>query len=184
MNDPTEQPDAREQFFRQFSRVDRKLYGYILALVLDVVAAEDIFQETCVILWKEFPRYDRERSFLNWSYGIAFNQIRKYRRKFQNKRLLFSDTLVNELAEDVSRMVEEQSQRQLALTHCLQKLTERERDLLDDYYGDQQTAASLAERGKCSVHTIYKTIKKLRRALYECVNRRLSSEVHRDRSCP
>ena len=166
-----------EDFFRQFSRADRKIYGYILALVLDVAAAEDFFQETCVILWEEFPKYDRERSFLNWAYGIAFNQIRKYRRKYQNKRLIFSETLVTELASDASSMVEEQSERQLALTHCMQKLTERERTLIDAYYGDQQTAATVARQRNCSVHAIYKTIKKIRRALYDCVNRRLSSEV-------
>ena len=177
MNEPAEHPESSESFFRQFSKADRKIFGYILALVLDVTAAEDIYQETCTILWKEFPRYDPERSFLNWAYGIAFNQIRKYRRTFQNQRLIFSDTLVSALAEDVSAMVEEQSQRQLALTRCMQNLTARERDLLDSYYGDQQTAATLAEQGNCSVHTIYKTIKKLRRALYECVSRRLSSEA-------
>lgn len=177
MNEPVNHPESSEQFFRQFSRVDRKLYGYILALVLDVAAAEDIFQETCVILWKEFPQYDPERSFLNWAYGIAFNQIRKYRRTFQNKRLIFSDALVIDLAKDVSNLVEEQSQRQLALTQCLQSLSEGERKLLDSYYGDQQTAATVAAQRNCSVHTIYKTIKKLRRALYDCVSRRLSSEA-------
>ncbi|QDT29705.1 sigma-70 family RNA polymerase sigma factor [Gimesia panareensis] len=177
MNEPAEQPESSESFFRQFSKSDRKIFGYILALVLDVAAAEDIYQETCVILWKEFPQYDPERSFLNWAYGIAFNQIRKYRRKFQNQRLIFSDTLVTALAEDVSSMVEEQSERQLALTCCLENLSARERNLLDSYYGDQQTAAALAEQGNCSVHAIYKTIKKLRRALHECVTRRLANEA-------
>ena len=177
MNTPADHPESSESFFRQFSQSDRKIYGYILALVLDVAAAEDIFQETCVILWKEYPRYDPERSFLNWAYGIAFNQIRKYRRTFQNQRLIFSDALVTVLAEDVSQMAEEQSERQLALTRCLENLSSPERDLLDSYYGDRQTAATLAERENCSVHAIYKTIKKLRRALHECVSRRLSSEA-------
>lgn len=177
MSDELYQPMQSEEFFRLFSREDRKIYGYILALVLDVSAAEDIFQETCVILWKEFPKFDRERSFLNWANGIAFNQIRKYRRKFRNKRLIFSDTLVSELAEDVSGMLDDLSLRQLALTKCLLKLSDRERELIDAYYGDQQTAATIAERWKCSSHNIYKTIKKIRKVLFDCVNRRLSSEV-------
>lgn len=177
MSEQLHNPVMSEEFFRLFSRDDRKIYGYILALVLDVAAAEDIFQETCVILWKEFPAYDPDRSFLNWAYGIAFNQVRKYRRKFQNQRLIFSDTLVTELAKDVSSMLEGQSQRQLALTQCMKKLSPRERDLIDAYYGEQETAASVADRWKCSSHAIYKTIKKLRKALFDCVNRRLSSEV-------
>ncbi|QDT44859.1 RNA polymerase sigma factor SigM [Gimesia alba] len=177
MSEHLNNPVMSEEFFRLFSRDDRKIYGYIMALVLDVAAAEDIFQETCVILWKEFPEYDHDRSFLNWAYGIAFNQVRKYRRKYQNKRLIFSDSLVTELAKDVSSMMEEQSQRQLALTQCLKKLSARERELVDAYYGEQQTAATVAERWKCSSHAIYKTIKKIRKALFDCVNRRLSSEV-------
>jgi len=74
-------------------------------------------------------------------------------------------------------MVEEQSQRQLALTQCMQKLSPRERDLIDAYYGDRETAATVADRWKCSSHAIYKTIKKIRKVLFDCVNRRLSSEM-------
>ena len=177
MSKHLDNPVMSEEFFRLFSREDRKIYGFILALVLDVSAAEDIFQETCVILWKEFSGYDSDRSFLNWANGIAFNQVRKYRRKYQNKRLIFSDNLVTELAEDVSSMVEEQSQRQLALTQCMQKLSPRERDLIDAYYGDRETAATVADRWKCSSHAIYKTIKKIRKVLFDRVNRRLSSEM-------
>lgn len=177
MSKHLDNPVMSEEFFRLFSREDRKIYGFILALVLDVSAAEDIFQETCMILWKEFPGYDSDRSFLNWANGIAFNQVRKYRRKYQNKRLIFNDNLVTELAEDVSSMVEEQSQRQLALTQCMQKLSPRERDLIDAYYGDRETAATVADRWKCSSHAIYKTIKKIRKVLFDCVNRRLSSEM-------
>lgn len=177
MSEQLNNPVMSEAFFRLFSRDDRKVFGYILALVLDVAAAEDIFQETCVILWKEFPHFEQDRSFLNWANGIAFNQVRKYRRKYQNKRLIFSDSLVTELAEDVSNMVEDLSQRQLALTQCLQKLGDRERELIDAYYGDQETAATVADRWKCSSHAIYKTIKKIRKALFDCVNRRLSSEM-------
>ena len=177
MSEPLNNPVMSEEFFRLFSRDDRKVFGYILALVLDRAAAEDIFQETCVILWKEFPSFERDRSFLNWANGIAFNQVRKYRRKYQNKRLIFSDSLVTELAEDVSGMIEDLSQRQLALTQCMQKLSDRERELIDAYYGDQETAATVAGRWKCSSHAIYKTIKKIRKALFDCVNRRLSSEI-------
>ncbi|MCH9654707.1 MAG: sigma-70 family RNA polymerase sigma factor [Planctomycetes bacterium] len=177
MSDDLNHPMKSEEFFRLFSREDRKIFGYILSLVLDVTAAEDIFQETCVILWKEFPRFDQERSFLNWANGIAFNQVRKYRRKFRNKRLIFSDSLMTELAEDASGLLEDLSRRQLALTNCLQKLNDRERELIDAYYGDQETAATVAERWKCSTHAIYKTIKKIRKVLFDCVNRRLSSEM-------
>ena len=177
MSDDLNHPMMSEEFFRLFTREDRKIFGYILALVLDVSAAEDIFQETCVILWKEFPKFDRERSFVNWANGIAFNQVRKYRRKFQNKRLIFSDTLVTELAKDASNLLDDLSQRQLALTKCLQKLSDRERELIDAYYGEQETASTVAARWKCSSHAIYKTIKKIRKVLFDCVNRRLSSEM-------
>tara|TARA_R110002111_G_scaffold177322_1_gene243434 strand:- start:72014 stop:72550 length:537 start_codon:yes stop_codon:yes gene_type:complete len=177
MSEHLNNPVMSEEFFRLFSRDDRKVFGYIMALVLDIAAAEDIFQETCVILWKEFPNFERDRSFLNWANGIAFNQVRKYRRKYQNKRLIFSDSLVTELAEDVSGMIDDLSQRQLALTQCMQKLSDRDRELIDAYYGDQQTAGTVAERWKCSSHAIYKTIKKIRKALFDCVNRRLSSEM-------
>lgn len=177
MSKHLENPVMSEEFFRLFSREDRKIFGYILALVLDTAAAEDIFQETCVILWKEFSNFEPDRNFLNWANGIAFNQVRKYRRKYQNKRLIFSESLVTELAQDASAMVDELSQRQLALTHCLKKLSERERALIDTYYGDQETAATVADRWKCSTHAIYKTIKKIRKALFDCVNRRLASEM-------
>jgi len=44
MSKHLDNPVMSEEFFRLFSREDRKIYGFILALVLDVSAAEDIFQ--------------------------------------------------------------------------------------------------------------------------------------------
>ena len=54
---------------------DLSLFLYKGAFVLDKAAADDIFQETSVILWKEFETFEQGTSFRKWSNTIVFNWI-------------------------------------------------------------------------------------------------------------
>ena len=40
-----------------------RLYGYIHSLVRDLNDADDLYQQTALILWKKFAEFDRGRSF-------------------------------------------------------------------------------------------------------------------------
>ena len=52
------QPDVdREEFARVFSRNARRIYGFIMTLVFNHHDAEEVFQNTNVILWNKFAEF-------------------------------------------------------------------------------------------------------------------------------
>lgn len=163
-----------EEFLRLFAASHRRLFGYILLFVNQRADAEEVFQETCLTLWREFDKYDRSRDFVRWANGIAFNHVRRLRRNRQRDHLIFSEALMEDLARDEAAMARELDGRREALAECLTKLRDPDRRVLELYYSGRATAQHVAEHVGQSVHTVYKTLQRLRRRLHECVDRRLS----------
>src|SRR5689334_3693597 len=62
-------PEA--EFAAHLREVQSRLYGYIHSLARDLNDADDLFQQTALIMWKKFDGYDRGRSFFSWACGIA-----------------------------------------------------------------------------------------------------------------
>lgn len=55
------------------SRYQHRLYRYLLRLVHDPAAAEDLFQQTWLHAVRQIHRYDPARSFDTWLFAIAHN---------------------------------------------------------------------------------------------------------------
>lgn len=164
-----------ETFVQLYAQNHRRLYAYILAFEHDRAAADEVFQETSLILWREFPKFRQDAAFLPWATAISFNQLRKYWRLKKRNRRVFHDELIEQLADDASRLGEELDDRRLALGECVKKLPERDRQLIDLYYGSKATANVVAEQWGRSVHTVYKSLQRIRGLLMDCIERRVGA---------
>jgi RNA polymerase sigma-70 factor (ECF subfamily) len=165
---------SREEFALRFGQCRRRIFGYVRALVPCRADAEEVFQETCVVLWREFPSFRPEADFLPWALAIAFNQVRSYRHRCRRTPALFSDELLEQLEAEQRRMQDEIDQRADALDGCVQQLSATDRDLLSRYYREDTTAARVAQALGRPVNTVYKALARIRRVLSDCVQRRLN----------
>ena len=175
-NPASADPALTERFVQLYAANHRRLFGYIMVLVHDRAAAEEVFQEMSLVLWREFPNYRPDGDFVRWANAMSLNQVRKFRRKRQRDRLVFSEPLFEELAREEAKMADELDARRAALAYCLMKLRSIDRQIVDLYYGARTTADDVAARVGRSVHTVYKTLQRVRRALFECIDRRLAAE--------
>lgn len=172
----TAEPASRtsyEQFLKLFTRDQLRVFGYILALVHNRNDAQDIFQETSLVLWREFETYDPDRPFLPWALGVARNQVLKFWRSRKRDQHVFSDGLAETLAAEAATTAAERVDRSEALQSCVQKLPERQRQLIDWFYGQNLAAGDIAQRWDRSVHAVYKALKVMRRNLMQCVEQKL-----------
>ena len=69
--------------------------------------------------------------------------------------------------------------RHEALEHCLTKLDEPGRALLEAAYLEEGIVVALADRLGRAAQTLYNKLNIIRRALADCVTRRLADEVAR-----
>ena len=158
----------------QLYEVDRnRLYSYIYAFMGDPVAADDVFQETSMVLWREFEKFIPGTSFSKWANGIAFNRVRVYRRKNKNYALGFSEEMMQTLAKEIETEDNIET-RWSALQDCRKKLRPEDQTLYDDFYVKNMKAQEIADSTGRSIFGIRKSIHKLRKKLFDCVDKKKS----------
>src|SRR5262245_22595876 len=173
-----EDVQSRKAEFAEDLRPDQtRLYGYIHALVRDLNDADDLYQQTALILWKKFGEFDRGRSFFAWACGVARLEVANFLRSRGRHRLYFSDDLSLLLVEAQAEMTDaELEDRRDALARCVEKLRQRDRELLRECYGEAADVHGAADRRGRSPQSTYNSLRRIRRALFECVARTLAQE--------
>ena len=79
---------------RHFARIRAAILGYLRILVRDAHLAEDLFQDTCVVVLQKMGRFDRSKNFEAWVRGIARNLALNALRKGKRVKLMTSPELV------------------------------------------------------------------------------------------
>src|SRR6056297_2626648 len=166
-------PEMYEQFLTLFTRDQLRIVAWIRALVRNHTSAADMFQETSPELWRSFSTFRPDADFLPWALGVARHQVLKHWRTAKRDRLAFSEEFLNELTVEAIELADELAPRQAALDECVQQLSDRQRELIHRFYGENQAAAVIADAWERSVHAVYKSLKVMRAALLECVEAKL-----------
>ncbi len=155
------------------------LYGYIYACVRNHADAEDILQNVCVAVTESIQQLTAETGFLPWAREIARRRVLAYRRTARREQALDPELLTRlaEASERVERACDS-SEHRAALLACLEALPDHSRRLIAQRY-DGSTAGmhELAARFGRSVQGIYARVKRIKAALRECVERRLTLEM-------
>jgi RNA polymerase sigma-70 factor (ECF subfamily) len=167
----------KDEFAELLSRHRGRIFSYILALVQNTADAEDVLQQVSLVLWRKFDEYDRQGSFSGWACKTAQFIVLNFMRGRRRSRVFFNEDLVTELAEVRSAIYErEDDDFQVALQSCLEKLSRRDRTLLDRCYGETFSIKQAAERIGRPVGSVYQSLGRIRRALLRCITHRLAVE--------
>ena len=171
-------PDAPvpEEFVQLFTRNQRRLYLFILAQCPNPVEAEEILQETNIVIWRKFRQFDMGSNFLAWAGKIAHFEVLKSRERQHHDRHRFSDEFVRHIAEEAMEDTDQLEARRMALLNCLQKLRAADRELIRHRYSTGHSGQDVAEQLDRPVNSIYQSLGRIRRTLMECINRQLSTE--------
>lgn len=175
--DSSDDDSKGRAFLPRFLQVERRIFGYILTLVPDRSEAEDLLQETSLVMWEKFDRLAPPDDLLAWGCRIAYFQVQHHRRHWRRQNRL-SELLIERLAESAREQSESLrlEQRSELLASCLEALPARERALVAERLKDGATTQSTAELLGLSAAAVYKTMAKIRRLLADCVARKLDSE--------
>lgn len=165
-----------DQFTSLYTKHERQLYRFIASMLGQPADAEDLLQETAKKLWREFENYDAERPFMPWACTIARYEVLSFGKRQKVKRKYFSDEVIEALAEEWREAEAERDLRALALEQCVEALPSNDRRLLADRYSAESSLKELAERTGQTPNALYKTLQRIREALFDCVTRKLALE--------
>jgi len=156
-------------FVRLQLRHQNELLRYILPLVGNLNDAEDVLQQTALALWQKFDQYDPSRPFLPWAKRFAHHEVLMYHRR-QRRYTFLTEELIESLVERQAGQELEIQQLHEALSHCIEKLPEADRLLLQQRYAEQGASMQqlAAETGQ-TANVLYKALARIRRQLLHCV---------------
>lgn len=169
--------DDYELFLALFTKCQTRIQAFIRTLVHDSAQADDVFQSTSLVLWRSFATFRRDAEFLPWALGTARHQVLVHWRTQRRDRHVFSEALLADLADSTAAAVETAEARMAALEACIATLSDRQRELIRLFYGENQAAGAIASRWGRTVHAVYKALKVMRKALLDCVTKKLSSLI-------
>jgi RNA polymerase sigma-70 factor (ECF subfamily) len=171
--------DSQEskEFIRLFAIHQRSLYRHIFTLLPDADRAEDVFQETVMVLWEKFGGYRADEPFLPWAYQFAYFKVLEQRKKDRRHPLLLDDDVLRILAEEQLREDDRLEAQLKALSGCMAKLTENERRILQVRYDGRATVAQIAEQTGRLAETLYRVLNRARKKLLLCIERALAMDV-------
>lgn len=165
--------DRQAEFVRLLSQHSSRIFGFLLALCVNRTDAEDVFQNTSVVLWEKFDTYQRGTNFLAWACRIAYFEALYDRRKSRRVKTL-SDAAWDALAADALQRSDDNKEDQETLADCLKKLKASDRQLLHEKYFMQRSVADIAAAGAKSVYSIYRSLSRIHDSLLRCMRRSTS----------
>jgi RNA polymerase sigma-70 factor (ECF subfamily) len=164
---------ATSSFNELFLRHQRDVYSFIVTMVPDRNDAEDVFQQTCLMLLEKAEEFDPERRFFPWACGFALNEVRRFRRAHHRERSPLDDAAIDSLADVQQKAAEQIDGRLDSLKDCLAALPSEKRDLLAKSYGCVGGGLkAVATQLKLDVNTLYKRLERIRRILFVCMEKR------------
>src|SRR4051794_39639801 len=131
---PEDQAAAQQRFLSLFLRSEREIFRYVAALVPNVADAEDIVQQTALALWEKFDAYDPSLPFTPWACRFALNKTKQWIERRQRWQALLEGGFAEELAQRREELRPEIETRLEHLQHCLSKLPEEHRSIVEGYY--------------------------------------------------
>ena len=174
---PRTEAQQRDAFARLFAKYDRWLFSYLVTLLANPAHAEEVFQEVCVVLWREYEKFQIGTDFVKWASVIAHHQVQKFRRQRKRFGPQLSDEAVQQIATASVDRADLFDFRRDALRQCMVKLPEADRQLIQRCYADSgMSFKAIAGQLGRPINTVYKSLNRIRRVLFECINRRLSAE--------
>ncbi|HYG76690.1 MAG TPA: sigma-70 family RNA polymerase sigma factor [Planctomycetota bacterium] len=168
--------DNSAAFVQLLTLNQSRLYAYILSLVGNASHADDVLQETNVVLWQKASEFTLGTNFTAWMFKIAYMQVMAYRQRLTREKILFDSDMVPELAQEVGERLSDLDSRQRSLQACLEKLSPRQRDIVRRRYSSGATVQSMADELGHSVEAIKQLLFRTRLTLAECVKRSLALE--------
>jgi RNA polymerase sigma-70 factor (ECF subfamily) len=171
-------PDKSKLFLRLFLQNQRRLYAYIMTLLPNRADADDVLQETSLVMWDKFDAAAPPAEFLAWGRRVAYHKVLDFYKKTNRAQARLSRVFVDRLAAAAAEQADSLrlDARRDALAGCIEKLGPKDRELLARRFADGATTQSTSEQVGRSVEAVYKALAKLRQNLFDCVQQTLARE--------
>ena len=160
------------EYSQKLTSIQKPLYAFILSMLANRTEAEDVLQETNLILCQKAEEFDPEGHFQGWAFKIARFQVMKHQTNRKRSKLHFS----TEIIEDVA--AEEFDKKkvlivQKALSMCYDELPQKMQIIAKLRFKKDKSLKYISAKVNRPMGAISSTLYRIRQKLLECVNEKL-----------
>jgi RNA polymerase sigma-70 factor (ECF subfamily) len=166
---PTPDTDRMEEVLELFGQYQRALYAYIFSLLPSAADADDVLQETNIVVWQKFDRFQPGTDFRAWVFRIAYFEVRKFYERRRRVGVSFSEKLLDQLSLAYQQSEDVLEGQRNRLSDCVEKLRPNDRELVRRVYGQGVEVSSLAHQTGREQTSIYRSLRRIRQLLFDCV---------------
>jgi RNA polymerase sigma-70 factor (ECF subfamily) len=170
-----EASNSEETFVQLFAQNERHLRAFVRSMGLDWTSVDDVVQTVSLVMWRKWDQFDPDTDFMRWARVIARFEVLKFRRKMARDRHVFSDDLMELLADAAEERDHgiPADRYRIALGQCLEKLPVKSRQLIAAAYGEDKTIKEVAAEVGKSATALYKALDRIRKDLQVCIEKRV-----------
>ncbi len=155
--------------------------AFINGMVRQRQDVEDLVQivaETCARKFSDFDVHGDQRSFRSWALTIARFEVLRYYKRHEREAIGFRPELLSSIALEFERRPESPDDRLAALRICIERLTDRNRQLIEFRYYRGLNADQIADRLALSAGAVRSALCRSRRALADCIRSQIKILDH------
>lgn len=173
-------PSRHDQFMDLLLRHQSQVFGYIFAAVQNLHDAEELYQETSLVLWRRFSDYQPGTDFARWACKTAKHKILHFQHDRRRSPIRFSDEVLANLADvQASKNSESPQYHQEVLAECMNDLPPADQHIVDLCYGGDDSIKDVAAKLQRSPQTLYNAVSRIRGVLFDCIRLKLTREQKR-----
>lgn len=160
------------------TRSQRRLYAFIYSLVRNASDAEDVLQETNLVLWQKSAEFQPGTEFMSWACRVAQYQVMAFRKKKQRTREHFDEQLIAMLSDEAQQRLQTFDLRHDALLDCMKRLPDNQRSLIAQRYEPGGSVNAMAEHSQRSPKAVSEALRRIRETLLRCIQAKTAVEGH------
>ena len=164
---------TQQQVLQLFVRHQARIKGFIVSLLGDFAVAEDVLQETFLVVQRKADSFDLNGNFIAWAFQIARFQAMKAQAQHQRTADRFADDVIEALV--ASAPVEPFDEAKLAvLPGCLEKLAPQARRIVDLFYQHEHKPREIAGMIGWTPAAVSVALSRARTFLRQCIEQQLA----------
>lgn len=165
-----------ETFLKLYRANEKHIFRFILALLPNYSAAEDIMQDTMLVMWKKYDQYEAGSNFAAWGMQIARFAVLQFHRKVRSGVVRFDSLTLDKIIEHQEVLCEEENAYSEALEECIKHLKEKSRKIISLRYVDNMKIVDIALKMGKTLNSTYQTVSRIHQSLLKCVVQKLGRE--------
>ena len=173
MSRKKEKTEAYQTYVAQLIAHQDDLRAFVHSLLPNSPSADDVLQNTNLVLWQKRSSFKQGTNFHAWAFKIARIQVQhQYDRAKRETRLVFSESLLDHIA---AASASQPRERALAiLENCMGKLNDKQRSIINARYTPGESLERYGKQTQTTPGSLRTSLFRIRATLRRCIEATLA----------